>query len=240
MKKKIGISFSRTNFQYYWDWFTKEDLLDGIELVELSFEKNNVADISTCDGFVLTGGIDIDTSLYGGATGYDHQPDSFQIERDQFEKKIFRYSQNHHFPLLGICRGLQLVNVFQGGKLIEDINEANSIHKKDEEVDKQHTIKVKANSLLAEITGSTIANVNSAHHQAVKPDALGENLLVNAWSEEDAIIEGLEFEDKTDKAFMLCVQWHPERMSDKEKNPFSRKLKERFIAEVKKSNVNRK
>jgi putative glutamine amidotransferase len=234
-KKKIGISFSRTNFHYYWNWFTKEDLGNDMELVELSFEKNNTADIGICDGFVLTGGVDIDTSFYDGAESYDHQPDVFQVERDLFEKDIFLYAQNHKLPLLGICRGLQLVNVFQGGKLIEDINDANLLHKKDGDTDKLHTINVEPNSLLAEITGSLSSKVNSAHHQAVRPGALGENLLINAWSAEDSIIEGLEYKDKSGTAFMLCVQWHPERMSDKENNPFSIKLKKRFLAEVKKS-----
>jgi len=232
MKKKIGISFTRTNFQYYWNWFSTEDLLDKIELIELSFEKDNIDDFEKCDGFVLTGGVDIDTSLYGGATSYDHQPDQFQRERDLFEEKIFRYSQFHQLPVLGICRGLQLVNVLLGGKLIEDIDEANLVHKKEGDIDKQHPVIIEKNSLLAEITGAQMESVNSAHHQVVRPDALGSNLMVSAWSE-DSIIEALEFKNKTGKAFMLCVQWHPERMKNKEQNPLSEKIRERFIAELK-------
>lgn len=233
MKKKIGISYSKTAFHYYWDWFSKHPDKD-IELVELSFEKNNTEDIAKCDGFVLTGGVDIDTSLYGGAEDYAHK-EIFQPQRDRFEEKIFRYSQDQQLPLLGICRGLQLVNVLQGGKLIEDLSESNKFHKKEDGVDKEHPVKVEENTLLHEITGSSTGAVNSAHHQVANPSALGKNLMVNAWSEKDSIIEGLEFDDKTGKAFMLCVQWHPERMSDKDKNPFSFKLRERFIEEVKKS-----
>ncbi|MEO5564679.1 MAG: gamma-glutamyl-gamma-aminobutyrate hydrolase family protein [Chitinophagaceae bacterium] len=232
MKKKIGISFTKTNFQYYWNWFTKDDLKNDFELVELSFEKNNIEDISKCDGFILTGGVDVDTSFYNGASSYEDKP-IFQTNRDEFEKKIYLYSQEHNLPLLGICRGLQLVNVLQGGKLVEDMGDKNTTHKKDAGVDKQHEIKVEKNSLLNEITRSETSTVNSAHHQAVKTGALGENLVANAYSEKDEIIEGLEFKDKTGKAFMLCVQWHPERMTDKEKNPFSQKLKERFLDEVK-------
>ena len=60
-------------------------------------------------------------------------------------------------------------------------------------------------------------DVNSAHHQAIDPDGIGENLMVNAYDDDDEkIIEGLEFKNKTDKAFMLCVQWHPERIKNKE------------------------
>ena len=176
--------------------------------------------------------MDIDTSFYGGATSYDHQPDQFQRERDLFEEKIFRYSQFHQLPVLGICRGLQLVNVLLGGKLIEDIDEANLVHKKDGDIDKQHLVTIEKNSLLAGITGAQTASVNSAHHQAVQPDALGSNLMVSAWSD-DSMVEALEFKNKTGKAFMLCVQWHPERMKNKEQNPLSAKIKERFISELK-------
>jgi putative glutamine amidotransferase len=234
MKKKIGISYTKTNFPYYWNWFTSEDLKDEIELVELSFEKNNTGDISQCDGFVLTGGIDIDPALYDGSADYPNKPGSFQRERDVFEKKIFEYSQEHQLPLLGICRGFQLVNVLQGGRLIEDLGPLNRVHRKENDIDKQHVIETENGSLLQEITGLPKGTVNSAHHQGISPDALGLNLLVNARSPDDGTIEGLEFSDKTGKAFMLCVQWHPERMKDKERSPFSRKIKERFLEEIKK------
>jgi acyl-CoA reductase-like NAD-dependent aldehyde dehydrogenase/gamma-glutamyl-gamma-aminobutyrate hydrolase PuuD len=237
MKKKIGISFSTTNFQYYRDWFTKEDLNDDVELVELSFEKNNVEDLYTCHAVILTGGVDVHPSLYNGACSYNNQPGSFQLERDVFEKKIYEYSQLHALPLLGICRGLQLVNVLSGGKLVEDIGVGNAIHRKESEVDRIHQVKVEANSLLSGITGFETAEVNSAHHQAVRADAIGKGLVVNAFSQNDSIIEGLEFSDKSDKAFMLCVQWHPERMADKERHPFSKNIKERFLKEVRNSTM---
>ena len=64
MKKRIGISYTETSFQHYWNWFTADDLHDDVELVELSFEKNNTEDIYRCNGFVLTGGIDVHPSLY--------------------------------------------------------------------------------------------------------------------------------------------------------------------------------
>jgi putative glutamine amidotransferase len=66
MEKKIGISFTKTNFQNYWDWFTPGDLKNDIELIELNFEKNNSQDIYQCDGFVLTGGVDTHPSFYNG------------------------------------------------------------------------------------------------------------------------------------------------------------------------------
>jgi len=233
MKKKIGISFTRTNFQNYWNWFTKEDLDEDLELVELSFEKNNVADIYDCDGFVLTGGVDVHPSMYNGKTIYANSP-SFQLERDLFEEKIYRYSQLNHLPVLGICRGMQLINVLEGGKLIQDLDNGNTRHKK-EDSDKEHTIVAESDSLLHEVAGATAGHVNSAHHQAIDPKSPGMNLMVNAYDDDEKIIEGLEFNNKAGKAFMLCVQWHPERMRDRDNNAFSKKIKERFLDEIRKS-----
>jgi len=231
MKKRIGISFTKTGFQNYWNWFTVAAQND-IELVELNFEKNNVEDIYTCDGFVLTGGVDVHPSLYNGKEIYNNIPVSLQLDRDLFEQKIYRYSQLNKLPVLGICRGMQLINVLQGGKLIQDLDNGNERHKK-EESDKEHTIVAEDNTLLHNIAGSFSGHVNSAHHQAIDPNAIGENLVVNAYDDDDEkIIEGLEFRDKTDKAFMLCVQWHPERIKGKEENPFSQNLKNQFLSAI--------
>src|SRR5579862_2985036 len=171
MKKKIGISYTRTNFHFYWNWFEAADLGDDIELVELSFERNNQEEIETCDAFVLTGGIDIHPSIYGEDF---RGTEKTEIARDLFEKKIFDYSQLHSLPLLAICRGMQLVNVLQGGKLIQDLGKMNDIHRK-AETDKEHEVKVENDSLLLEIVASPSGKVNSAHHQAVDKHFLGEN-----------------------------------------------------------------
>ncbi|HVM90045.1 MAG TPA: aldehyde dehydrogenase family protein [Puia sp.] len=237
MKKRIGISFTKTNFENYWNWFTKDDLKNDVELVELSFEKMNTDEIYTCDGFILTGGVDVEPSLYNQSHVYANAPDSFQIERDFFEKEIFEYSQQRRLPLLGICRGMQLVNTLQGGKLVQDLDAYNEIHKR-EEADKQHEVEVENGSLMNEIVGASSGFINSAHHQAIHKNELGQNLKPNAFSaSEDGTIEGLEFEDKSGKGFMLCVQWHPERMEKKEGNPFSKNIKERFLQEVRKTNM---
>jgi len=237
MKKKIGISFTKTNFQNYWDWFTPVDLKNDIDLIELNFEKNNSEDIYQCDGFVLTGGVDTHPSFYNGNTVYNNSPSSFMIERDYFEEKIYRYSQLNKLPVLGICRGMQLINVLEGGKLIQDLDNGNERHRK-EESDKIHSIVAKNSSLLHKVSGSVTGRVNSAHHQAIDPGYIGDNLMVNAYDDDDEkIIEGLEFKDKTDKAFMLCVQWHPERINNKEENPFSENLKREFLAEIRKTSM---
>lgn len=235
MKKKLGISYSEANFQNYWNWFTDQDLADDIELVELSFLKNNQADIEQCDGFLLTGGIDVLPALFGGAETYPFMPDQFLPERDEFEKLIYVHSQKAKLPLLGICRGMQYINILEGGQVFEDNGEKiNEKHKKGLE-DKIHGVNVDKNSLLYAITGMEQGQVNSAHHQAVKPHKLGNNLMINTYSDtDDPVVEGLEFKDKTGKAFMLAVQWHPERMKEKENNPFSEKIKAAFIQQIRK------
>lgn len=234
MKKKIGISYTETNFQNYWNWFTAADLGDDLELIELSFEKNNVKDIELCAGFLLTGGIDVTPSFYGGASDYPGKPDIFLPERDGFEKLIYEYSQASKIPVLGICRGMQYINILEGGKVLEDIGPANLIHKKETE-DKVHYVNIGHNSMLYAIIGTEKGIVNSAHHQGVNGYILSNNLIANSYADSpDQLIEGLEFKDKTNKSFMLAVQWHPERMKEKDVNPLSQKLKERFLEEVKK------
>ncbi|TCC86520.1 gamma-glutamyl-gamma-aminobutyrate hydrolase family protein [Pedobacter hiemivivus] len=234
MKKKLGISYSEANFQNYWNWFTADELGNEIELVELSFRKNNRSDIEKCDGFVLTGGIDVLPAIYGGAEEYPYKPDVFLPERDEFERLIYDYSQKAKLPVLGICRGMQYINILEGGKVFEDNGAAvNELHKKGSE-DKVHGLNIVEDSLLYAVTDKTVGHVNSAHHQGVDPAHLGNNLMANAYADTpDALIEGLEFKDKTGKAFMLGVQWHPERMKEKELNPLSQKIKEQFIKEVK-------
>lgn len=232
MKKKIGISFTETNFKYYWNWFTQDELQDA-ELVNLSFVENNIEDFDKCDGFILTGGVDIHPSLYGGKLKYENKPKAFRLERDRFEENIYKYSQENKKPLLGICRGLQLVNVLQGGNLIQDIQtQGNAKHCDARGVDKQHIIDIEKGTLLHNIALSDQITVNSAHHQAIDPDALGDNLLVNAYDDcDEKLIEGIEFKDKTNKAFMFCVQWHPERMKERD-SILSKKIKASFLNAV--------
>lgn len=235
MKKKIGISYTETNFNNYWNWITKEDMQDDLELVLLSFEKNNTEDIYKCHGFILTGGVDVHPDSYKGKPVYNNSPANFHLERDVFEGKIYRYSQENKLPVLGICRGMQLINVLEGGKLIQDLDNGNERHRK-EALDKEHGIATEEGTLLYKISNTVKGLVNSAHHQAIDPHGLGGNLVVNAYDDDDTdnvnIIEGLEFKDKSNKAFMLCVQWHPERMKNKEENPFSENIKQQFLTAV--------
>jgi len=124
MKKKIGISYTEASFPNYEKWFTPEDLGDDLEVVILSFLDNNMEDLYACHGVVLTGGVDVIPSLYGGKVPYPHQPATFLPARDAFEKNVYEYTQQRQLPVLGICRGLQYINILEGGKVYEDMGES--------------------------------------------------------------------------------------------------------------------
>jgi putative glutamine amidotransferase len=103
----------------------------------------------------------------------------------------------------------------------------NQVHRK-LDIDKKHTIEVAASSLLYRISGVTSGEVNSAHHQCIDPLSLPPTLKAVAFSE-DQTIEAIEYSDPSNKGFMLCVQWHPERMDKKETNPLSINIKKAFL-----------
>lgn len=230
---RIGISYSTVNLQNYFSWFERNGLDSNVELIELSFVTNNVHDFDLCDGFILTGGDDVHPVFYDGSLTYPNMPPSFHPRRDSFEKLIIEHALLHKKPLLGICRGLQLVNVFFGGKLVPDLGEdGNLVHKSAEGKDKEHKVDIVKGSILYEIADSTLGFTNSAHHQAADDNQLGDNLKVTAWDASDhRVIEGIEFIEKSGKPFMLCVQWHPERMPDQQ-NPLAGPILKRFLQEV--------
>ncbi len=231
MKKKIGISFTRTNFQHYLNWFTKTDLGEDLELVLLSFEEPDQQAMEQCDAYVLTGGVDIDPVFYQGDPEYPNKPDSYQPDRDQFESDIYRHAKEKQVPLLAICRGMQLVHTLEGGKLIQDLGSQNSRHKKDTEEDKQHPLQLVPGSWLADWAGALTGQVNSAHHQALDPATLSSNWRISA-RDETGLIEAIEWKDQRIHPFLLGVQWHPERMLNKEQNPLSQAIKEHFLQTI--------
>ncbi len=150
------------------------------------------------DGFLFSGGVDVNPSLYGE----EKQFDSVEIddERDAFEQALFAAVYPTGRPILGICRGIQSVNVFLGGTLHQHIDG----HQQTGGEDREHTISVIEGSMLHRISGKTELKVNTFHHQAVKTPAPG--LLVDAVSE-DGTIEALH---SPTHPFLFCVQFHPE------------------------------
>ena len=225
----IGISFSETKYPNYPAWILGKK--EGIEIVVLSWETQNSEDLKKCQGLLLTGGVDIDPFFYQPTkTDYPNKPNSWNRRRDKFEMELFTEAQSLAMPVLGICRGLQLVNVALGGTLLTDIEEAGKQnHRIQAGIDHVHTIQIRHDTLLAGIAGIRGGAVNSAHHQAIS--RVAESLLVNCFSQDD-IVEGIEWKDKQNCAPLLCVQWHPERIENKETNPLSKNIRDWLLSEA--------
>jgi putative glutamine amidotransferase len=229
-KLKIGITYTGTDdkHNYYANWIKQNN--PDIEIITLHYLEDNFSDLETCNGVVLSGGVDIHPDFFGRDTDYPNAPAKFNKRRDEFELKLFNAAKDK-MPVLGICRGLQLVNVAQGGTLIKDLDNLNETHTAIDSTvaDKQHEVVVEKGTLLNQITQVENNKVTSAHHQAI--DELGNELQANAFSAPDNIIEGIEWKNKTGKPFMLCVQWHPERMFriGEGDNPLTKNVRDAFI-----------
>jgi putative glutamine amidotransferase len=168
------------------------------------------------DGLVLTGGEDIHPALYGAAPSPHAYPPS--RERDLFELALFATARQRELPILGICRGIQLVNVGLGGTLVQDLPTERPgpvAHDPGGARDaRTHAVRLQDGSRAAHALGATQVTVNSFHHQAV--DRLGAGLVATGWSE-DGLIEAAEA--PADAPWLLTVQWHPEEMHADAKAP---------------------
>lgn len=162
--------------------------------------------IDLVDGFVFTGGTDIDPALYGGDCSHANVlPPS--AERDVSEMDLIeRVLENGKIPTLFICRGMQLLNVFRGGDLhehIPDVQETD-IHRGADGGWTVQPVDVDRTSKLFDVMGTDQVKTYSGHHQGVK--VVADDLVVSAVAP-DGIVEGLEL---ADHPFCLAVQWHPE------------------------------
>jgi putative glutamine amidotransferase len=231
---KIGITYTGTDdkHDYYAKWIKQNN--HDIEIITLHYLEDNYSDLEKCDGVVLSGGVDIHPDFFGSNKDYPNAPAKFNKRRDEFELRVFN-SAKDKMPVLGICRGLQLVNIAQGGTLIKDLGSLNETHTAADSTiaDKQHKVIVEKNTLLHEIAQTEKDKVTSAHHQAI--ETLGNELIANSFSENDSIIEGIEWKNKTGKPFMLCVQWHPERMFriGEGNNSLAKNIRDAFINSIK-------
>ena len=164
--------------------------------------------LSEMDGFIFQGGTDLAPETYGEKPIGNWKGDAY---RDQYELKILDYAIKNSKPVLGICRGFQLMNVYFGGTLFQDTVTQNpnvNQHRSAELYDTiKHPIRFVKNEFLAKIySKETNPHVNSIHHQAVKD--LGKDLTVYAESY-DGLIEAFGY-NKEPEGKVIGVQWHPE------------------------------
>jgi len=168
---------------------------------ELAAPKLSLANFS---GLILTGGTDVDPSLYGE----DRHPktEKSDRERDEVEIRLLNEALARDLPVLAICRGLQLMNVAHGGTLIQHLDPPDRHRvRRPPKSAPAHEVRIEPGTLLSSIAGTETWQVNSRHHQAVK--TLGAGLRVSAVDPVDGIVEAIE---RPDKVFVLAVQWHPE------------------------------
>lgn len=178
-------------------------------LIPLQLPEELIDDlISRLDGILFTGGGDLEPRHYNG--GNHPLLENVDPERDRVELYIANRVFAKELPFLGICRGLQTINVARAGSLYVDIqSELPGALKHDMFDDKPreflaHPVQISEDSLLSEITGEPIFGANTGHHQAIRE--LGDGLVATAHAE-DGVIEAIELPDHP---FGLAVQWHPE------------------------------
>jgi putative glutamine amidotransferase len=163
--------------------------------------------IDLIDGLILAGGADIDPASYGDEA---HPETRGTVpERDGFEIALARRALERDLPLLGVCRGMQLMNVATGGTLLQHLPDSHGHHAHRRHPGTfdgaDHDVRLAENSLAARAAGELVHGTKSHHHQGI--DRLGEGFEVTGWSTIDELPEAFEMPERR---FALGVQWHPE------------------------------
>lgn len=189
--------------------------------------------VERLDGVLLPGSAsDVDPLRYGLEPHKRLGP--VHPLKDETDLLVLERAEERSLPLLAICFGMQVWNVYRGGSLIQDINsEVPKAHKHEQGAPRDrhsHGVKIRPESLLASLSGEAGALVNSHHHQAL--EQIGEGLQVSAWSS-DGLVEAIE--DTRDGRWALGVQWHPEIGWERDK--LSSKIFKAFLDAAESSRV---
>jgi putative glutamine amidotransferase len=193
--------------------------VEAAGLEAIAGDVQNPLSLEGAQGLLLMGGSDVNPARYHAVR--DPETEEPDDARDEVELSLIGEAIEKDLPILAICRGLQILNVYHGGTLLQHI--PNSAHHDVETEDKgaiAHAVAIEPGSLLARIAGVPAWQVNSRHHQAA--DRLGSRLEVSARDLTDGTIEALE---RRDARFVIAVQWHPE---DQVAAPEQRELFRRF------------
>ncbi len=213
MKPKIGITVSQTlegSLRRLWNgtsltYARGVHEAGGLPVFLPILHGTQSLQLETLDGVLFSGGVDVDPEYFG----QDHEAGLGEIDpkRDEFELELYALARAAKKPILGICRGFQLINVAEGGTLYQHLPNVAGIWADHAQTAAPpaygHRARLAAGSKLEAAYGSDTIRINSFHHQGIKDPAPG--LTVNAWSP-DGLVEGLEAEG------LLAVQWHPEMM----------------------------
>lgn len=194
----IGITTSDDKSQLAWwfDWFAV--WRHGGRPLRLSPSRPLPASL---DGLIIGGGDDIQASLYGGEIQLDVRLDP---ARDELELALLERFIPQNTPVLGICRGAQLINVHLGGTLDPDIYTTHAGLKRRRTVLPRKTVDIVGDSQLYQLLGVTWCRVNSLHHQAVNKAGKGIEIVAR---DRDGLVQGIESREHD---FLIGVQWHPE------------------------------
>jgi len=171
--------------------------------------------IESCDAVLLPGSrADVDPAKYHA--GPDPRTSPADAQRDIADELLLQHAYNTRKPIFGICYGLQILNVYRRGTLLQHIDSRIN-HEAGRKVPVAHNVAIEPHSKLGSIVGSgegRVIPVNSSHHQSA--EAIGDGLRVVAHCPDDGIIEALE--GTSPDHFVLAVQWHPERSVDEDEH----------------------
>lgn len=222
---KVALSEASTNYE---NWIHRTDAaVVTIDMKSMPVSKA-VKLLESCSGLVLTGGEDVNPAYYGKVD--ESSRCSMSPKRDTLELALIKKALDLKIPIVGICRGQQLLNVSQGGTLIVDIPTdygKKVVHQQDDWQHCFHNVNTVKGTLLIQICKADSGMVTSNHHQAVKK--LAPSFKAAAYAN-DGIIESIQWLDPKGKSFLLAVQWHPERMDSF--SPLSTPIAQRFIKEA--------
>jgi len=228
---RIGITDTASRYENYPAWIKGQRT--DIEIVRLSAAAGNAHEAETCQGILFTGGVDVHPKFYGKTDeNYAKAPDQFDVARDEFELDVFNRARAANLPVLGICRGLQIINAALGGTLVADLETAGKEdHTRHGLTDGVHEVTILKNSRLFECAQELTGTVNSAHHQSI--GKIAPTLKITAYSP-DMVPEAAEYADRENNHWMMLVQWHPERLHQNDPgNPLETEIRNVFFKQLK-------
>ncbi len=182
----------------------------------------------TLDGILITGGADVFPGYYGKIND-TARCGRFDRYRDSLEMALIHYAVDQKVPLIGVCRGEQIINVALGGSLIIDIPtdwDTLIIHGTKDWKLQWHGVNIVPGTQMAAISGQKQGTVTSSHHQAI--ENVGKGLRISAYAP-DSIPEAIEWSSRGNKGFLMATQWHPEHMDTL--SPFSAPYAKLFLKE---------